>query len=63
MDGSPVPKVSDEDDFTAFARAHAGMLWRAAWGLCGNAATADDLAQIGLVAAWRHWADISASDP
>jgi RNA polymerase sigma-70 factor (sigma-E family) len=54
--------MTEEEDFEHFVRANSRPLQRAAWLLCGNWNTAQDLTQVGLFAVWSHWHDIRRAD-
>jgi len=44
----------DPSDFAAYVAARGAGLWRAAWLLTGDAASAEDLVQAALARTWRH---------
>jgi RNA polymerase sigma-70 factor (sigma-E family) len=51
------------DGFAAFVGARGPALHRAAWLLTGDESRAEDLLQIALAAAWRHWTEIAEGHP
>ena len=54
---APGRPPTDRDDFAAFYRAEMPRLVALARGLCG-AASADDVAQEAMLAAYRHWSRV-----
>jgi RNA polymerase sigma-70 factor (sigma-E family) len=52
-----------ERDFTQFVESRTPALFRTALGLTGDRHAAEDLLQIVLATAYRHWADIRAGQP
>ena len=52
----------DEKDFEAFATARAPDLYRAAWLLCGNQWTAEDLVQETFARVFSRWHHVYTAD-
>jgi RNA polymerase sigma-70 factor (sigma-E family) len=54
--------MADTDEFAHFVETKSRQLQRAAWLLCGNWSSAEDLTQTTLFAVWTHWAEIRRTD-
>lgn len=53
--------MAESDEFDQFVVANQRRLLRAAWLLCGDWGTAEDLVQHALLEAWRRWAHVSGT--
>lgn len=58
VDGRP----SEPDGFRDFVEARSGTLLRSGWLLTGDWASAEDLVQTALAAAWPRWASLTRQD-
>ncbi len=54
--------MEEPDGFRQFLDQHSTRLLRAGWLLTGNWASAEDLVQTAMAAAWSHWASIGVID-
>ena len=52
----------DDEDFEQFALVHATGLYRAAWLLCGDHWSAEDLVQETLARVYSRWSRVSSAD-
>lgn len=55
-------RQSDEEEFTAFVRAHSGSLFRTAYLMTGDYQRAEDLLQTTLVRVYQRWPRVAAMD-
>jgi len=55
-------RQSEEDQFTAFVRAHNASLFRTAYLMTGDYQRAEDLLQTTLVRVYQRWPRVAAMD-
>ena len=55
-------RLSDEDEFTGFVRAHSGSLFRTAFLMTGDYQRAEDLLQTTLVRVYQRWPRVAAME-